>query len=147
MRPAILFVAAAIIVQAQDIILPDGKAKMLIQNTCTECHGLDVVVSASLSPEEWKDTVDQMVKRGATLSKDEKETVLEYLTVYFAADKININTATAEQLKSGLQLTDAEAGAVVAARKTTKIKDLEALKKVEGLDAKKLESKKSLLAF
>ena len=92
MRPVLAFFAFASFACAQDIILPDGKAKTLIQNTCTECHGLDVVVSASMSPEEWKTTVDEMVKRGATLSKDEKETVLEYLTVYFAADKININT-------------------------------------------------------
>lgn len=147
MRPVLAFFAFASLACAQDIILPDGKAKTLIQNTCTECHGLDVVVSASMSPAEWKITVDQMVKRGATLSKDEKEIVLEYLTVYFAADKVNINTATAEQLKSGLQLTEAEAEAIMAARKAAKIKDLEALKKIEGLDARKLDAKKSLLAF
>ena len=147
MRPVLALFTFAALAYSQDIVLPDGKAKTLIQNTCSECHGLDMVVSSTMSPEEWATTLDQMIKRGATLSKPEREIVLEYLTVYFSADKLNGNTATAAQLKSTLSLTDAEAEAIVTARKSEKIKDLEALKKVPGLDAKKLESKKSQLTY
>lgn len=147
MRPAIVLFGLSLSLYAQDIVLPDGKAKTLIQNTCTECHGLDMVVSSNMSSDEWKTTLDQMIKRGATLSKDEREVVLEYLTVYFSAEKINVNTATAEQLKSGLQLTDAEAEVVITARKSAKIKDLEAFRKVQGIDPKKIEAKKGQLTF
>ncbi len=147
MRPAIVLFGLSLSLYAQDIVLPDGKAKTLIQNTCTECHGLDMVVSSNMSPDEWKSTLDQMIKRGATLNKDEREVVLEYLTVYFSAEKLNVNTATAEQLKSGLQLTDAEAEAVIAARKSAKIKDLEAFRKVKDVDPKKIEAKKGQLTF
>jgi hypothetical protein len=147
MRPAIVLFGLSLSLYAQDIVLPDGKAKTLIQNTCTECHGLDMVVSSNMSPDEWKTTLDQMIKRGATLNKDEREVVLEYLTVYFSAEKLNVNTATAEQLKSGLQLTDAEAEAVIAARKSAKIKDLEAFRKVKDVDPKKIEAKKGQLTF
>ena len=147
MRPVLTLFTFAALAYSQDIQLPDGKAKTLIQNTCTECHGLDMVVSATMSPEEWKTTLDQMIKRGATLSKDERETVLEYLTVYFSADKLNVNTATADQLKVTLALTEAEANAILTARKTEKIKDLEALKKINGVDPKKVDAKKSQLTF
>lgn len=147
MRPAIVLFGLSLSLYAQDIVLPDGKAKTLIQNTCTECHGLDMVVSSNMSPDEWKTTLDQMIKRGASLSKDEREVVLEYLTVYFSAEKINVNTATAEQLKSGLQLTDAEAEAVITARKSAKIKDLEAFRKIKDIDPKKIEAKKGQLTF
>ncbi len=147
MRPAIVLFGLSLSLYAQDIVLPDGKAKTLIQNTCTECHGLDMVVSSNMSPDEWKTTLDQMIKRGATLNKDEREVVIEYLTVYFSAEKLNVNTATAEQLKSGLQLTDAEAEAVIAARKSAKIKDLEAFRKVKDVDPKKIEAKKGQLTF
>ncbi len=147
MRPALVLFGLSLSLYAQDIVLPDGKAKTLIQNTCTECHGLDMVVSSNMSPDEWKTTLDQMIKRGATLNKDEREVVLEYLTVYFSAEKLNVNTATAEQLKSGLQLTDAEAEAVIAARKSAKIKDLEAFRKVKDVDPKKIEAKKGQLTF
>ena len=147
MRPALVLFGLSLSLYAQDIVLPDGKAKTLIQNTCIECHGLDMVVSSNMSPDEWKTTLDQMIKRGATLNKDEREVVLEYLTVYFSAEKLNVNTATAEQLKSGLQLTDAEAEAVIAARKSAKIKDLEAFRKVKDVDPKKIEAKKGQLTF
>src|SRR3954454_24148015 len=140
MRPVVSAFAAALVlaasVPAQDVVLPDGKAKTLIQNTCSECHGLDTVVNASHTPEKWRETVNRMVKKGATLSPEEIETVVDYLTVYLAQEKININTATSQDLQSGLQFTAAEADAVVAWRKANgNIKDIEALRKVPGLHA------------
>lgn len=133
---------------AQDIVLPDGKAKKIVEQTCTECHGLEHVVNASLSPDEWKHTVDNMIKRGATLSKEDRETVLEYLAVYFAQEKVNVNTASVVQLQSTLELTAAEADAIIEHRKANgKFKDLESLRKVTGVDAKKIDAKKDLVTF
>jgi competence ComEA-like helix-hairpin-helix protein len=142
---ALLASAAAM---AQDIVLPEGKAKKLVENTCTECHGLEHVVNAALSPTQWRETVHDMVKRGATLSKDDIDTVVDYLTVYFAQEKVNVNTASAVELQSSLELTANEADAIIAHRKENgKIKDIEALRKVAGLNAKKIDAKKDLLAF
>ena len=138
----------AVYAMAQDIVLPDGKAKKLVENTCTECHGLEHVANASLTPEQWRTTVNDMVKRGATLSKDEIETVLDYLTVYFAQEKINVNKASAVELQSALELTPAEADAIVAFRKQHgNFKDLDALRKATGVDAKKIDAKKDVIAF
>jgi competence ComEA-like helix-hairpin-helix protein len=152
MGPAKSAFAAALLASAsafaQDIVLPEGKAKKLVENTCTECHGLDNVVNATLSGAQWRETVHDMVKRGATLSKDDIDTVVDYLTVYFAQEKVNVNTASAVELQSSLELTSAEADAIVNHRKENgKIKDIEALRKVAGLNGKKIDAKKDVLTF
>jgi competence protein ComEA len=152
MHSALSAVAAALVLTAsmpaQEVVLPDGKAKTLIQNTCSECHGLETVVSTALTSEKWRTTVVKMVKKGATLSPEEIDTVVDYLTIYFAQEKVNINKASAQDMQTNLQLTPAEAEAIIAHRKANgEIKDIESLRKVTGLDAKKLEAKKDQLTF
>ncbi len=133
---------------ADDVVLPDGKAKALIENTCTECHGLDQVVSSPMSSEQWRSTVKSMVKKGATLSAEQIDTVVDYLTVYFSPDRVNVNTAGAQELQDGLQITAAEAAAILQYRKANgAIKDFAGLQKVPGLDQKKLASKKDSISF
>jgi competence ComEA-like helix-hairpin-helix protein len=142
------FAVAAASLMAQDIVLPAGKAKTLIENTCTECHGLDQVVSSPMSSGAWRSTVKSMVKKGATLSPEEIDTVVDYLSVYFAPDKVNVNTAGPEELQSGLGVTTAEARAILDYRKANgNFKDLAGLQKVSGVDAKKIEAKKDLIVF
>lgn len=152
MRPVFSALAAALVlaasVPAQDVVLPEGKAKALVQSTCSECHGLDTVVSAGQNAEKWRATVNKMVKKGAMLSPEEIETVVEYLAVYFAQEKVNVNTASSLELQNSLQLTAAEAEAVVGHRKANgNFKDIEALRKVTGLEAKKLDAKKDQIIF
>jgi competence ComEA-like helix-hairpin-helix protein len=133
---------------ADDIVLPAGKAKTLIENTCTECHGLDQVVGSAMSSDAWRSTVKSMVKKGATLSPEEIDTVVDYLSVYFAPEKVNVNTAGAQELQAGLGMTAAEAAAVMQHRKDNgNFKDLAGLQKVAGLDAKKIDAKKDLIVF
>jgi competence ComEA-like helix-hairpin-helix protein len=133
---------------AQDIVLPDGKAKEIVQNSCTDCHGLDTIAGNPMSAEKWRATVNKMVKKGAAVSPEQIDTVVEYLSVYFAPDKININTASSQDLQTGLQLTAAEADAIVQYRKANgTFKDLSTLGKVSGLDPKKMEAKKDLITF
>ena len=95
---------------AQDVVLPDGKAKALVQDACGDCHGLDRVVSSGMSADKWKTTVTRMVKKGAALSPEQIDDVVEYLSVYFAAEKININHATAQDLQIDMQFTPRRGG-------------------------------------
>jgi len=141
----VLFATTAL---ADDVVLPDGKAKTLIENSCSDCHGLDEVVSNPMSRDKWRETVNTMVKRGANLSPQEIDTVVDYLSVYFAADKVNVNTATAKEIQAALEMPAADAEAIVQYRKTKgNFKDLAALQKVPGVDTKKLEAKKDLISF
>jgi len=133
---------------ADDIVLPDGKAKTTIQNACSECHGLEQIVDNVMSREDWRKTVNSMVKRGASLSPAEIDSVVDYLSVYFSPEKVNVNTASSKELQNALGLNEAQANAVVEHRtKNGKIQDLPSLTKAAGVDAAKIDSKKDLIVF
>ena len=55
----------------------DGKT--LVEERCTECHGLDRTTEASKTKEEWQTTVERMVSKGTDLNTEEQEIVIEYL--------------------------------------------------------------------
>jgi competence protein ComEA len=74
--------------------------------------------------------------------------VVDYLAVNFPSDKVNVNTATAQELQDALALTSAESDAIVQYRKTNgNFRDLTALRKVSGVDPKKIEAKKEQIEF
>ena len=47
------------ILAAQDD-LPDGKGKVTLENTCTECHGLDKVLSQLRTEGQWREVAVRM---------------------------------------------------------------------------------------
>jgi hypothetical protein len=55
----------------------DGET--LLQERCTECHGLERTTSAQKTRAEWEDTVTRMVNRGAELNEAEKTVLVDYL--------------------------------------------------------------------
>jgi competence ComEA-like helix-hairpin-helix protein len=63
--------------------LPDGAGKPIVQKQCVMCHSLSVVTSKRASHTEWTQVVNQMVSRGADLSDDEIDTVIEYLSSHY----------------------------------------------------------------
>ena len=127
--------------------LPEGPGKRLVQDICTGCHGLESVTSQRATRQGWESTVDYMIQRGATMKDEDVRVVVNYLTKNFGA-KVNVNKTTAKDIASGLELTAQEAEAIVNYRKANgDFKDWESLTKVSGVDAKKLESKKDLVAF
>lgn len=94
----------------------------------------------------WRQNVDDMISRGAEGSEEDMDAVVAYLTAYFG--KVNVNTATVQDLVKVLELSGKEAQAIVSYReKNTKIKDFEELKNVPGVSAEKLQAKRGLIAF
>ena len=63
--------------------LPEGEAKAAIEASCTLCHGLGYITQSSRTATEWRNLVSDMVSRGAPLTKDEFEKVLQYLATHF----------------------------------------------------------------
>ena len=75
---------APIRTQAQPIDqLPDGAGKPIVQRACTTCHTLNVITTRRASQPEWAKTVDDMVNRGADLSDDDIDKVVDYLSTNF----------------------------------------------------------------
>jgi mono/diheme cytochrome c family protein len=70
--------------RAQD--LPEGKGKDLLQQICTDCHGLDVITSQRATKDGWASIVDSMVSRGANGTKEQLDTIIDYLAKNFGPD-------------------------------------------------------------
>jgi hypothetical protein len=58
---------------------PTVTGLTLLNDRCTECHTLDRVQNASMTREQWNETVEDMIDRGAELDEREKELLVEYL--------------------------------------------------------------------
>ena len=136
--------------------LPEAPGKATVLKLCaTECHAAELVLGKERSEDEWEQTLIKMTQFGAKGSDEEFYEVFDYLAKNFpkrapgeTIDKINVNTATAKILEDGLEIAKKEAEAIVAYREENgTFKSLEELKKVPGLDAKKLELKKDRLIF
>jgi competence protein ComEA len=108
------------------------------------------VAAVRLSLEGWREVITRMVAAGADGTEQELEAVLQYVSTQFpleAQKALNLNTATAVELESVAGLLRKEAAALIAHReKNGPCKKLEDLKKVAGLDYKKIEARKERLA-
>jgi mono/diheme cytochrome c family protein len=57
----------------------DPEAKRLMDRACTRCHGLDRVQSIRNSADAWRAILVDMRERGASLSDEELERLVEWL--------------------------------------------------------------------
>ena len=130
---------------------PDLPGKDAAVKACSTCHEPERAASLRQDRAGWDATMSAMVGRGMQLPDAEYTTVLDYLSKAFPAEAvkpININTAEAIDLESGLSLLRSQAAAIVAYReKHGKFKSLDDLKKVPGVDFAKIEAHKDRLAF
>jgi competence protein ComEA len=124
--------------------MPDGPGKDVMIRTCGICHDPMRAASVRLTVDGWSEVLGDMVRRGAKANDQEQEQILGYLTANFlgeAPKPININTAAQIDFESVLGLLRKEAGAVIAYRtKNGPFKTIPDMKKVPGLDYKKVES-------
>lgn len=124
--------------------MPEGAGKETLIRTCGVCHDPMRAASVRLTEQGWTDVLGDMLKRGAKATDDEQQEILGYLTTNFlgeAPKPININSAPQIDFESVLGLLRREAAAVVAYReKNGPFKTVSDMKKVQGLDYKKVES-------
>ena len=135
---------------AAQTVLPDAPGRDVTLKLCATCHAAETVASVRHTPEGWRDVIAKMVAAGAEGTQQELETVFQHLSTQFpveAQKALNLNTATAIELESVAGLLRKEAAALIAHReKNGPCKKLEDLKKVAGLDYKKIEARKERLA-
>jgi len=127
--------------------LPPGKGGEVINANCGSCHGIGRITGAGgKSKTDWQSTVDRMMAKGLDLTSAEEETVVAYLAKYFG-EEVKVNTASAKDLQEQLELTAAEADAIVKARTAAPIKSFADLAKISDLDIRKLEPMKGRLTY
>jgi len=141
---AALFLAA-LPLPAQN--LPDGPGKTAMQTVCVKCHDLNQVIARRRTAVDWSMTLDKMVTQGAEATDAQFSDILDYLMANFRKP-INVNQATAKSLEAELELTAQEAEAIVAYReRSAPFKSLDDLKRVPGIDSKKLDAAKDWVSF
>lgn len=124
-------------------VLPAGPGRDATLKVCSGCHHVRIVASLRLTRDGWAGVVKDMVKQGATGTDEELAQVLDYLSANFLGEAprpINVNTAPAIDLESVIGLLRSEAKALIAYREKTPCKAIDDLKKVPGLDFKKIEA-------
>ena len=123
----------------------DGKA--LLERSCTKCHSLTATMVQHNSRDRWSEVVDAMVARGAEVTDEEIEKIIDYL-VKVRGPKVKVNKASAAELAGALEVPTSVAAAVVEYReKHGTFKNLDDLKKAPALAGKDIDAKKDQLDF
>jgi competence protein ComEA len=98
--------------QAQD--LPEGKGKDMVEQVCGACHGTDLVSSRRATKQGWSYIVDDMVSRGASATNEQIASINEYLAKNFG--QVNVNKGPSAEIAGVLEITPAQADAIVKYR-------------------------------
>ena len=129
--------------------LPDGPGKDVTVRVCGACHSASRSAAVRLTRGGWQDVIAKMVSLGAKGSDTELAAVLDYLSANFkgeAPKPVNMNTARAVDLESVAGLLRKESAALIAYRtKHGPCKTLPDLKKVPGVDFRKIERRRDRL--
>jgi DNA uptake protein ComE-like DNA-binding protein len=120
----------------------DRKA---VQEVCGRCHTIDVFLNKPRSWPRWNDVFADMTQRGATGSDEQLTRVtrffLENLTL------VNVNSSPAEELIWALGVPDSVAQNIIARRQEKPFRDLAELSAFPGVDAAKLNERKTRILF
>ena len=147
--PALML--SALTAQGQGPRLAEGVGREETAKLCVTCHELARSISLRQDRTGWSTTLRKMTAFGMKATDKELDLVLDYLTAHYPAEdvpKVNVNTASAIELESGLSLKRSQARAVIEFRdKNGNFKSVEDLKKVPVLDAAKIDEKKDRIIF
>lgn len=84
---AALCLIAPTLVPAQSPELPAGPVQAKVLTACTECHDSRIIVQQRLSNRAWSKEVDKMIKWGAVVDPEDRNTFIDYLSSNFSPDK------------------------------------------------------------
>jgi hypothetical protein len=72
---------------AQSPEWPAGPVPAKVRTACTECHDSRIIVQQRLSKRAWSKEVDKMIKWGAVVDPEDRNTFIDYLSTNFSPDK------------------------------------------------------------
>ena len=140
------FVAAD---QKEIDLLPATAGKDAVVKSCLECHGTANFRKARKDADEWAESVQDMVDRGAKATDAEVKEIVTYMVKNFGKGaKVQMNSAPLEEIKAVLGFTVPEANAIVNWRDGNgPYKDWRDVLKAPGVDPAKVEAKKDAMSF
>jgi hypothetical protein len=116
-----------------------------VQVVCGRCHTIAVFQDKPRSWERWNDVFADMTKRGANGTDEQLERVTRYFLENLTV--INVNTSGAEELAGVLGVSDEVAQDIIARRQRQPFANMAELRAVPGVNADKLEERKSRIFF
>ena len=116
-----------------------------VNKVCNGCHSTEVVMSTPKDYNDWHDTVQRMIDRGAVGTPDEFDLVMQFL--YENMTMIDVNSSDPESLRVVLNAPDSAVSAIVARRKKRPFKNLADLETIPGLNGPALAAKKRMIFF
>jgi hypothetical protein len=116
-----------------------------VAKLCQGCHDTQMVTDTPKTYDEWTETVNSMLDRGAVGTPAEVALVMRYLHENMTA--IDVNHASAEDLHIILDAPDDAVKAIMARRKERPFKDMADLKTIPGIDASFVDAKKRMIYF
>ena len=63
--------------------LEEGEGRDLVVKKCTVCHDLERIPARRRDRLGWEDVVDSMKSRGADITAEERQTIVDYLTAHY----------------------------------------------------------------
>ena len=75
-----------------NVVLPEGPARQVILQKCTQCHGIDEYGFYAMERERWASVIERMktatsgVVEGMTISDADAEILLDWLVAEFGPD-------------------------------------------------------------
>jgi len=135
--------------------MPDGPGKQFILMQCTACHQPDHFTKYHHTSEEWQVIIARMGTRVPGATKPDLDAVLKYFVTNYPKveapedpNRVNMNKATAKDLETRLDLTAAEAEAIVHYRETHgDYKEWRDMLIIYGVDGKKIQARHERMAF
>lgn len=146
--------SAGLLLAQEQQSFPDGQGKDTFLRICSVCHGPQIVLGRGNTVDGWTQVVLNMVQRGAQGSEEEFGEIVQYLAKNFppktegSVTTVNVNKASAEEIKTALEIALKDAQAIVAYRQQNgAFRTVEQVEKVPGVDAAKIEGEKERITF
>jgi competence protein ComEA len=125
---------------------PPGPGRDALFKVCNNCHGPESVLGQLKTHDEWSKTLDEMASNGAEGTDEEWNAILAYLDQHYSL--IFVNKASAKDLASTLDVSEAVAQAIVRTRtEKGSFKTIDDLKRVPGIDTAKVDARKDRLIY
>lgn len=117
-----------------------------IHKVCDGCHNTEIVMDTPKDYDAWRDTIQDMINRGAKGAPAEFDLIMQYL--YQNMTTVDVNHSDADMLQTVLGAPPEAVAAIMARRQTQPFKDLADLEaSIPGLDGPALEAKRRMIFF
>ena len=123
----------------------DGADWEAVAAVCGKCHTTAIFEGKPRSWDRWNDVFAEMTQHGANGTTEQLMRVTRYFLENLTL--VNMNTSAAEEIAGVLGVSDEVAATIVERRQKQRFNSIADLRAISGIDAAKLEQRKSRISF